>query len=245
MYLQIELSEKLIAAINAAEATTLTCKVSVKPKLKRKKKEKVVTTSLIAHNIIEHWNYYSGRKGLEGDRNLQFDQTQLSDIPRIESVIKELGKEELYNLIDIYQEQCSSGGYLKHDRNLAYKTLGSFCTALLKNTNKWWLNIPKTNDGDEELTFWIADCFAVRYLSRKTYGLSNGTKAYQNFYKTQKVLDNIQKVDSVKYNEEESLKVLFKCIDSNYKGNTVHPGTLCSEHTRKVLLPQYLKKVGN
>ena len=242
MYLQIELNEDLIEAIKAGTSRTLTCKVSVKEKQKRGRKKKVIEISKFGQTVITYWNNHPKRNILVGNRNIPFDDTQMKEVTRIEEAIDKMGCENVQRKIDVYQEQCSSGGYLKHDRNLAYKTLGSFCTALLKGTIKWWGNTVQIKDEDPDLTYWIADCFAERYLSRHTYGLNIGTKDYENFYKTHKVLDRIQKVG---YNEEESLIVLFKCIDSNYGDKTIHPGTLSCDNTVKVLLPQYLKKIGN
>ena len=241
MYIQIELSDAIIDAIKSGETKTLSCKISVKPKQKKGRKKKVVEISQNTQQLIDYWNNHPKRSEIVGNRNLPFDDEQKKDLTRIKEAIDNLGYDNIISKIDLYQEQCRNGGYLKQDRNLAYKTLGSFCSALLKDTVKWWLNGCTVVDNDPELTFWIADSFAAWFLSRKTFGLVEGTSAYENFYKTQKVLDKIQKIG---YNKEDSLRVLFRCLKTYYGEKTIFPGTLCSDNTIKVLLPQYLKKIG-
>ena len=238
MYLQIELTDKIIEAIKSGEAKTLSCKISVKPKKCRKKKEDFLPSKDVME-VIAHWNSHPKREVLEGDRNLRCENFKQASI--IQASIDKLNKEEVFSLIDLYQEQCSSKGYLKHDRNLACKTLGSFCTTLLKNTTKWWLNGKHIKDNDPDLTEWIADSFASKFLCRKNYGLVVGTPAHEKFYNSQKVLDKIQKLG---YNEEDSLRHLLKCIGNQYSGKTISPGMLCSEYTIKILLPQYFKNIG-
>ena len=103
------------------------------------------------------------------------------------------------------------------------------------------MNKIKIKDEDEELTEWIADSFAVKFLNRSTFGIVNGTSTYEYFYKTHKVLD---KIKGLGYNEEDSLKHLLKCIKEFYDGKTVCPAMMCSEFTVKTLLPQYFKMIG-
>ena len=237
MNLQIELTDKIIEAIKAGDAATLTCKVSIKPKKTRKKKEKVPPSDDVV-DVIKYWNEHPKRHVLLGERNL--GNITPDKASRTQEAIDKFGVIEVSGLIDMYQEQCSSGKYLQQDRNLAYKNLESFCTALLKDTNKWW-KAAVVKDEDPELTEWIADSFAVRFLHRNTFGLTQGSQAYIYFQKTQKVLDKIQKIG---YNEEDSLKQLLKCVGDFHNGKTISPAMLCSEFTVKTMLPQYFERIG-
>jgi len=240
MKLQLELSEALLDAIRAGETKTLSCKVTVSPKKTRQKK--VISFTEDEKAIIEYWNTHPDREELVGNRNLKCIKEQLkTEWSKLRQVVEKYGLDKTKEFIDTYQAFCLVGDYVRQDRNLAYKTLGSFCNALLKSNEKWWNILKPIKDDDEEMTFWIADSFAAKFLNRKSYGLKNPSKEYKQFQKGQQV---VQMIEGFGFSEAESLKKLLACLSEAYGTKTVYPASISSEHTIKVLLPQYMKRHG-
>ena len=170
-----------------------------------------------------------------------FELRQLSDNP------------EKYVQLEIlnYFTACRQRKHISNGRNYSYSTLLSFLQALIRFKSKqqtpWWrsANLPEELGLDEEIIN-TAKKIAKEFCSRISHGdperLWEEPKHREVLIKAASRLKQTVKENS-RFSENEVLEFVLDGLEKESIGSVVFVGTLCSENTWNVIVPQYMNQI--
>jgi len=246
---EIQLKKKQLEQLNEGEEINFKL---LPPKCSRKENMQGDAVGNKINKLIQKWNdskYIQNKPNGESKNNV----FTISELPEYKTLfkraIKEIGLPKLSKAIDTYFEACSQGKHVWNGHNHGYKHLGGFIRTVLeaqkKNKKLWWVGKKywKIEDNHPNLTLYIANAYAKKFLGRKEYGLENPSTVYPKFKKAGDCVR--EKYQKLPVKRDEVVLMLLDCVEQTCeKTNTqISAGWLCSDNMWKDYFPQYLKKV--
>jgi len=207
--------------------------------------------------LICTWNQhaYVVRANNQGEsRNRPFPEEKRRDeatMTLLREAIQQVGLKKLITQMKLYFQVCERGEHLFEGKNLAYASLDSWAERVLaahrKGKKLWWQTKDlkgrplKTRSVNPELTRQVADAFAKRFLGREHYGrLKNPSTEYERFCEAARRIALFAEKTGRKV--EDAIRLLLDCLESA-RFDYVRPGHLASDHTWRVLMPQYIDRL--
>ncbi|HUX30715.1 MAG TPA: hypothetical protein VMV78_08835 [Thiobacillus sp.] len=201
--------------------------------------------------IVEAWNdsEYIREYAIGEPRNNPVpprDVLQL--LPTLRRTVKAVGAEQLLTWMGMYFDCCLQRRHIWEDRNHGYSHLGGWLRSVqryLRNRNKppYWM-VTKDDrplaDPNADLTVWLADAYAAKFLGRKRFGLANPSEAYTKFAAAAARLAPFMVANG--WDGQRAVRTLLDAVAEGWGlGGPPPPGALGSENTWTVVLPAYCK----
>lgn len=250
----VESGQDLIVDLDLVVGLPLT------PEKKIRKKRSGVKDAFIQlpdeQTVLDLWNnsHFIGQvcKGLVSDsRNKMVSEQDLPQVvPVLKRALRTLTVDEIRSHMDSYFAACAKGKHIWDDTNHGYKHVGGFLSRLIscKRTGQmpWWeMEKPKLVEEDDfpDITAYLADRYAEKYLFAQSFELEANTKEHMKFIRAAKYIGKVIQAEILPFADPlpEFISLIFRCVDRhNTTQTTIYPGHLCSETLWKVQLPQFL-----
>lgn len=168
-------------------------------------------------------------------------------LPGIRRAMRLIGLDRILAMMEIYFAACLRREHLWGGKNHGYSHLGGFLRGLVAHAGggprPWWLPEEPTPVADPrpDLTKTLADAYAARWLGRAEYGLINPSRDYS----AAMAAAGRVAAQAARANRPEARVVgqLLDALADGWRDGVPPLSALGSDHTWRVTLPAYLKRL--